>query len=291
MKTAAAICVCILATSFHAQSSCARDPAETRLDQMIERFESETRRLHKSIEAAFLGAKQKAVGDRENSSIIQRQYREFQSHRKLPPWLNDRVRTNYQSQLAKNCANLITTSEKEIKAARRRGNEVAARLLERRLGDFLINARGHGLALPAVGQLQGMKFRLRNASSAFVMDVDTIDNVEMRAESRSRPTQVFEFLVFEDSVAIRNVKSQKCLNIPLEVDDPGTQMIVWSDDGSHPNEKWIVREEGRLVVLVSNLNGLVLGTELGEGELNHRVVQQAEADKLSQRWSIEAAVR
>jgi len=271
--------------------SSAADLDRAVLEDSSSKFNVEVNDLHRIVLSAFDNAiticqKQRLI---DQAALIHHDREKFVKKRILSIWLDKRSLKNYESRLDKACTRLFAVWDRAIVDLRKSGDETSALRLEEELGQLLIRGRGYGLALPSVGELGSHHFRIRNVATNLVMDVDDGGALILRSEIRLRQRQLFQFILFDESCAIKNCDRGKVLNIPSNTATPDTRIIFWSRDGSDDNEKWKLVEKGRYLEIAAVSNGLMLAVGTDVGNTQAFVKQVSPKTVTTNRWTIEFA--
>ncbi|MDA8745658.1 RICIN domain-containing protein [Rubripirellula amarantea] len=275
----------VLVASVHSQGF-AQDVISEKLAEQAEKFALETNELHQMMSAQFSKLENVAyqAGDSNQLALIQAEREEFTKRRILSPWLDAEFRSTYADRMSKNCALLQRVWEREIAKHHRRKDYGIANDLETKLGAMLISARGHGIALPSAAVLQQGDFAIQNVATGLVMDATKNSELILAAENPASKSQRFRFLLFDDSVAIRNLARKRVLDVPRGTREPGTRIIYWRGNGNSKNQKWKFAEEGRQLKITSLASDLVLTVETDVTNTVAFVEQQEDKSLPTQRW-------
>ncbi|MEM9586876.1 MAG: hypothetical protein AAGA03_06310, partial [Planctomycetota bacterium] len=162
----------------------AREPIDARLERVADAFSDQVERIHLIGENAILSARQMALksGDKAKADLVGEDLKAFQQRRELPGWLDSRVSRSYTSQMTRECNKLSNPWVKAANRARSSGDIKQAAALEQQLGRLLVDARGHGLALPPRQRLFTRPYKIRNSGTGQLITVDSSEQLILRPD-------------------------------------------------------------------------------------------------------------
>ncbi|WLD13977.1 RICIN domain-containing protein [Planctellipticum variicoloris] len=277
---------CLLLAGVDDNRCPADDASEAAHQEAIARFEESDAALVESMLEALAKAEQIArrSGNAALVSRLSSEREQFKQQRVVPASVDAGSRSSYLARLDRQCTQLLLPCQKQITVLSKGGDFERAEQEELKLGQRLIGVRGYGIAIPPPNKLGNLQFLLRNRQTGGVLDVTDAGDVVVAPEVRGRRPQLWRLLIVDDHAAIANLDRKKVLNIPTSSWNPGLPLIVYSEDGNGANERWLISEEGKSVVITSRLNKLVLDVDTDSG----RLIQNTPDERKSQRWMIEA---
>ena len=113
------------------------------------------------------------------------------------------------------------------------------------------------------------------------IDMSDFDTLLLNSDSEDSE------LIWECINEIRNLKSNKLLDVVGSGITSGTNVNQWEYNGGHANQKWVIEKGAEAYKIRSKLNGLYLNLENGKGANNENVNVETGTNAKTQEFFIE----